>query len=409
MSKTLKEVFDVECKSIKFNKNLADELYRFQTAFVNKNEDHMAFFGGNLTGVHVVRWAPSDNNRFFNDVLGLDELDLTDAIEEVTDIDQSFKVSGSTFNLICMYLIHRFLTAPGLDEKIRVRAANDVALIFNYRMLTGLLGLFFKYPVNEDIAKLTYASLNFKYVLKKLGSWNAVLAFRAEELTDPKRLHYKNLVKFKVDLDIAYAITDSRGRLADMLKNIYAEFIKIHARGDRISTTSSMQVNTDGIEVLKDKSHGVESYTQYALSVLPDKNSFIKPELIDVVLKLMFTASKSQFVTTLEWMSTEFNGKHHADIEKLIQVTLRHSYEYLSSNSAVLHNTKDLPGFLSKIKGVYLSSRSTDEELLEMRELGGELIKVAVGTHSDNAIAAIRTALFLYIDLRAYTRQHYSH
>lgn len=409
MSKTLKEVFDVECKNIKFNKELADKVYRFQTAFVNKNEEHMAFFGGNLTAVHIVRWVPSDNNRFFNDMLGLDELDLTAAIEDVADINQSFKVSGSTFNLTCMYLIHRFLTAPGLDEKIKFRAANDVALIFNYRMLTGLMSLIFKYPVNEDIAKLTYASLNFKFVLKKLGSWNAVLNFRAGELTDPKRLHYKNLVKFKVDLDIAYAITDSRGRLADMLKNIYREFVVIHARGDRISTTSSVQINVDGIEVIKDKTHGSESYTQYALSILPDKNSFIKPELIDVVLKLMFTASKIQFVNTLEWLTAESNGKHHADIEKLVQITLRHSYGYLSKNSSVLHNTKDLPGFLSKIKGVYLSSRSTDEELLEMRELGGELIKKATGTNSENTIAAIRTALFLYIDLRAYTREHYSH
>lgn len=401
---------DIGFEHVKFNKLLADKLYRYQTSFVNKNEEHMAFFGGNLTGVHVVRFTPTDNNTFFNDVLDVDELQLTELIADVEDVDQRFKVGGNTYNLVCMYLVYRFLNTPHLDPVKRKRAATDAALVFNYKLLTGLLGLFFKYPVNEDIAKLTYANLNFKFVLKRLGSWNALLAYRAEEVTEESGLHYKNIIKFNNDTAVVYAITDARGRLADMLKNIYAEFDKVHARGDRISTVSSAQVNVDGVEMLKDKSHGADSYVRYLMTTLHDRDSFIKHELVDVVMKLMFTASRPQFMKTLEWLSDHSNHKSkELDIEHFVNTVLLHSYEYLSSNSATLHNTKDLPGFLSKIKGVYLSSRSTDKALMEMRALGEQIVGTAINSKSENAISSIRTALFLYLDLRAYCRHHYSH
>mgnify|MGYP000662071918 CR=1 FL=1 len=54
---TIKGVFERVCEHVKFDVALAQRVIEFQIAFVNKNEEHMAFFGGNLTGVHVVRFT----------------------------------------------------------------------------------------------------------------------------------------------------------------------------------------------------------------------------------------------------------------------------------------------------------------------------------------------------------------
>jgi hypothetical protein len=193
-----------------------------------------------------------------------------------------------------------------------------------------------------------------------------------------------------------------------MLKNIYSEFKKIHDRGDRISTTSGTVIDTDGVEAFKDKSHGLENYTRYILNVMSDKNSFIKKELVEVVLKLMFTTQEKNFIKSLEWLNININNKHNTEVEDFVKLVMVHSYDYLNTESTTLSDTKDLPGFLSRIRGVYLSSRSTDPTLMKMRDIGEEIVKKATGTTNENAMSSIRTSIYLYIVLRAFTKQHYS-
>lgn len=409
MASTLKAVFDKHLAHVKFNKALADALYRFQVGFTCKNEDHIKFFGGNLTGVQVVRWLPKETNIFFGELLGIDPDDLAEDIKDVPDINQSFKVSSDTFNLKAIYVIHRFLTSELINPKLRERAAMDMALLFNYRVLTGLMAGWFKYPANESVAKATYANLSYKFLLKKLGSWSDVLAYRAKELIEEGSLHYKRLISFDDDLMTVRVINDSQGRIKDLLKNIYAEYVRVLNRGDRIGTSTLSDIDIDGVGIFKDKVGGLEQYTNYILSVIHDKNSFVKYDLVEVVIQLMFTVQRNVFVRTLEWFSEHSNATTDKDIEKLIRLIMVHSYEYLSSDTHTLHNTKDLPGFLSRIRGVYLSSRTSDPNLLEIRELGFKLIKHASGSHSENAISSLRTTFMLYIVLRAYTKQYYTH
>ena len=293
--------------------------------------------------------------------------------------------------------------------KKKARGALDVALIFNYRILTGLLSYWFKYPANPAVAQQTYANLSNKFLIKQLGSWGDVLEFRSKEMVSKQGIHYDKFIKFDDDDVTVKVVNDSQGRIKDLLKNIYAEFMRVIERGDRITTTSLAMVDVEGVGVLKDKTHGVDGYTTYILSIMHDKNSFIKKELVDVITQLMFTTSEKSFMATLVWISENSNHTRDAELEKLVRLTMVHSYDFLMSDSTYMHDTKDLPGFLSRIRGVYLSSRSTDKNLMEMRKIGYKLVKKAGGANGENAIASIRTSLFLYIVLRAYTKHYYTH
>jgi PII-like signaling protein len=408
MSLSLLEVFEKHLGHLKFNKSLADKFYIFQSGFISKNEEHMSFFGGNLTGVNVIRFTPTDTNKIFNEILDTDIDDISEDLKNVKDVNTDHIVGSDTFNLTFMYLIHKFLTSEYLADDKKIRAATDAALIFNYRILCGLHTSYFRYPALESTAQATYANLSYKFLLKKIGSWSGVLLFRAEEMINKHGIHYKTFIKFSDDLSIIYAVTDSQGRIRDMLKNIYSEFKKIHDRGDRISTTSGTVIDTDGVEAFKDKSHGLENYTRYILNVMSDKNSFIKKELVEVVLKLMFTTQEKNFIKSLEWLNININNKHNTEVEDFVKLVMVHSYDYLNTESTTLSDTKDLPGFLSRIRGVYLSSRSTDPTLMKMRDIGEEIVKKATGTTNENAMSSIRTSIYLYIVLRAFTKQHYS-
>src|SRR5574343_151437 len=146
MNKSLKELFDEHLSKVKFNQALANQFYRFQVEFVNKNEEHMAFFGGKMLGVQVVRFNEQDYTKFF-DLIDLDRDQVKyEIVNHVDAIPESWKVANDVFSETCMYLIHRFLTSPLLAEDRRERAALDVALAFNYRWIAALIRDYFRFP-----------------------------------------------------------------------------------------------------------------------------------------------------------------------------------------------------------------------------------------------------------------------
>lgn len=405
---SLKEVFGEHTQHLKFDAKLADAFFKMQTHFVNKNQEHMDFFGGCLTGVQVVRFTRQELNLFFSDTLDLDPIELRQELLKLPDIHEERKVASDTFNLTCMYLVHRFLTSPLIDPKRRERAALDVCLLFNYKCLTSLMSEYFRYPADPRLAQATYANLSYRFLIKKLGSWQEVLNFRAGEMIDDAGLHRKNLIKFSEDERVTYAVTDSQGRLRSMLKYIYAEMMKAQKDGEKIYTTSSTIVDADGEEVFKDKVHGLENYLHYTLEIAHDKHSFIKQELIAIIVKMMPTMQERGFVKVLDWLTDSIGKPNHKHINDLIELTVTHSYHYLHSQGIQVRQSKDVGVILSKLKNIYVSSRTTDTDLLKMRELGAEMITDSIGKTNDQAVAAIRTGLFLYICLRTYTKHYYS-
>ena len=87
MSVTLKQVFESLCSHIEINTQFLKKIKAYQINFVTKNADHISFFGGNLTGVDVVRFKDEDTNRWFDEILETDERDLEEQIAFVKDVN----------------------------------------------------------------------------------------------------------------------------------------------------------------------------------------------------------------------------------------------------------------------------------------------------------------------------------
>jgi hypothetical protein len=406
----IKKFFDTTFPNLVASKELADRLLEFQVKFITKNQEHMEFFGGNLTGVQVVRFTPGDMDRFFIDTLEIDEDEVREGLYELPVINRDHKVASDAFNNTCMYVIHLFLSDTRLNEKIRAQGAKACALILLYRYLTSQLFNGFKYAADPQIAVATYASLNKKFILKQLGSWNAVLDARTQDLVSPQGLHYKELLQYMDDKKILYAITDSQGRIRDIFKNIYNKFMEIHAKGERIKSSSST-FNFEGEEFLKDKTRGLQVYSQYINSIIEDKNSFIKQEIVQVLTGedgIVHTAPPKLLTETLEWMSVNAKFTNQKEIKEFTDLTLVHSFGYLADNRTVVARSTDIIGLVIRLRGVYMSSRSTEVDLMKLRKLGEKIIKRATNTKNSSTIASVRTALMLYVVIRAFTMQHYA-
>lgn len=397
---TLIDVLDDHFSALKIDKKFISDAYRFQVAFLNRDAEHLGFFGSNLIGVHSIRWRTSDTLKFYKDVCNTDFTGIERDLRTVTTIEQDFNISSDPLNLTMMYLIHRILTSPSLTKQQRERGAYDMALIFFYRCIAIRQSEYFHFPADHKVAQAAYANLSNKFLIKKLGSWRAVMEYRAKDLLDDKGLHYDSLVAFTDDLRITYAISDSEGRIRDLYKNYCREFHLASSTGQSVQSTSSTIVDGEGIEKLREKTKSTEQYVNYIRQAVLDANGFVNAELVRVITDINTNTSQRMVTASLVWLSNSYSdAKWHKKIDDWLSLVVVHSLHLL--NEMGEGDTRDYPTMLVNLKNLYLSTRSVDNELTKIRKLGDELIYAANGKVNNSLAMATRTALILYVTLRA--------
>lgn len=389
-----------------FDKKLGEKVEEFHIKFINYNDEHISFFGGKLIGNNVVRFTNSLLHQYY-DIFGISESQIVETIKHISSIDKSRIVTSDPFNVASMYLAHAFLTSPKLKPKDQIEYATLICLILNYRFMTGFMNRFFQYPIDQQMAQALYANLSYKFLIKKLANWEEVFKYRAVSMVHEGQLHHETLKAFNDDEKILKAIADAQGRMKDMIKNIYKEFILVHRSGQRIYLNNDTIINEEGMEILRDKNIGIERYKDYILNVVKDTNTFIKNELVDLIANLMENVDKKQFIQVLEWITKQSFSKEEELIDDFITRNLTFSFDYINTNQSILHHSKDIGVFLSTLRGAYMSSRSTDNNLLQLRKDGEKIVRASLDTTNQALIVTIRTSLLLYIVLRTYTKSYY--
>jgi len=407
MAKNIKEVFDETCKDVVFDEWLLKKINAFRIGFLTRNEDHIRFFGGNLTGVQVVRFTPHDNDFWCDQILGESEFFITEQLAKLPTIIPAFKVSSDTLNNSFVWLMHGFLNSSKLDQNKRLQGAFEVAMVMNYRYLTSRLYRHFKWPADPEVAAATYAALSRKFALKQYGNWSKTLEARSQDIIDKKSIHYNTILKMDDDIKVREMLNDTQGRIRSMIKNIFDVHIKIHTSGTKIVSSSSL-IENEGEIFLKDKQGGYTQYYRYILDILGDKQSFIKPVLTSVIIKAVSTMPDKQFITTLNWLSDNCkSSRFEKRIEQLITDIIVHAFNYLYDRRNELQNTNDIVKSLSSLKGAYSASRTTEPLLLKIRKETEELVAIATNTRHKGNISSVRTGILLYVVARAMTKSHF--
>lgn len=410
---TIKEVFDNACRHLEINHDLIRRLERYKIEFITKNKSHAEFFGSNLTGCYPVKYTPLDRDKLFYDILKIDEKDIDKSCDRIIPKKQ-YNVAGDNGNLALVWLAHS-IRKSSLPEKDKVNGQAICMEIMQYKFFTSRLFRHWKYPCTVAEAEATLAALNNKFIIKQKTSWNQYFRDRAEEVIDPKsKVHNETLDSMSVDMrkpgekgqSTAYLITDMQSRIRDMLKNIFNVFLQVHDSGKKISGQSKVGV-FEGETSLKDDIKSQTKYTQYLHTITPDKFSFVKVDLGEVITRAIPTINEKAFYTTLYFISKEYNN-NQSKIPELLDLVLEQAFTYLSVNNDYHRNKDDLSYLLSKMKGIYSSSRSQDKQLHEVRERMEKLVKDATKSKVPAVIASTRTGVLLYILLRVFTMNYYS-
>lgn len=407
MSKSVKIIFEEHCSHLVFDKKLLSKLQRYERDFVHKTEDHIKFFGGNLMGHEVVKFTPTDRSRWFDEILEADEGGLRMELHALPDIEPHRHVSSDTMNLSAFWMAHRFLNSPNLNQKDREYGAMLVMLILNYKFITSILSHWFKYKADPVVAQATYDALTKRFQLKVVGTWGALLEERSEAIVERNGLHYRTLMSFNNDLDIVKMVNDVQGRIKSILKYIRDVFSKVQGDETVLVKTIAGTIDLDGDVKVRDRQKNTHKYINYIENTIPDRASFIIPQLVTVIASVITTAPKNNIQDTLEYCSENFSVKADKELIKLPAIILEHAFDYLTKNPGVMSSGRDITGLLSKMRSVYQASKANDPLILEARRIGELVASKATGSKNKILVSAVRNALMLYILLRAFTMDHY--
>lgn len=399
------DAFEQCCGNLPIDAALAKSIIGYETRWVTRNQDHIAFFGGHLLGVNPVKFLPTDQNTWFDEILQTDAEVLTQALSEFRELNNERIVSSDSMNLSCVWLAHKLLQSD-LDKDLKEQAMMSTMLILQYKFFTSRLYILFRYSADPAVAEAMYTELSFKYAIKQYGSWAAVFHARAADIIRKGGLHYERILQFKPDKQIVYMVNDIQGRIREMLKGLYGEHLRVLHSGVRIKS-SSMVVEFDGESVLKDTTKSLVQYRRYLDSIISNPPAFIRDELISVILQVMNTAPEKLVRETLTWMSSHYRQQQHSVITPVLDQTLIHAFSYLNEERGFIHAKPDLAVLLSRLKGVYTSSRSTDAHLLKLRVETEKLVVLATQAKSPAVIAGVRTAVLLYLIARTFSMHHY--
>jgi hypothetical protein len=408
MSSSIKEVFKRELKDLELDSKLVKRLSHFKHAFINKNDDHIKFFGGNLLGVEVVRYLQADRDEWFSEVLDVDDVSLTESLYSLEVINEEYKRTSDVVNLTSVWLLHAISNSNKLSAAEKEKAMIDVVYMLQVKFITSIFAHYFKFPADKEIAQAVYESLSRKYALKQAGSWNALFTERSKDVIAHNSIHLKTIKNFDDDDAILYMITDIQGRIREVVKKMYAVLIQMRDNKDRIHSTTSIALTTDGEAILKDRQRSFSTYKRYIHSVIPDRQTFIRDEVVSVITDAMHTMSPKLFIDVLEHCSANYGKAQHAEIGELCDETLLHAFEFLATNRALLRNQGDLSKLLTRLRSLYMASRMVDPVLLKMRDLADSIVAKSSISKNKAMQASLRTGLELYIVLRTFTMNYYS-
>lgn len=406
MAKNLKEVFSEEMKRLNIDSRLVREIGKFERNFVNRSEDHVTFLGGVLMGTPPLRFHNSDRNTWFDEILQTDDVVLKNEINSLSSIDPTHKVATDAFNLSVIWLLHAMMTSQKLSARQKEEGMINALRVMHYRFLSSLMSHYFRYEPDRSVVEATYAALSYKFALKREGSWSALIDARCRDIISADSIHAKTILRFDNDDQIQYVLSDTQGRIREIVKKMYKVFDEVHKSSTRVKSRGSL-VEMEGETHIRDLIRNQSVLKRYAHTVMEDKKTFIRPELLKITSDAMHTMPERHLESTLSYMADNYGRRGDKNVSDLIDEVVLHALDFINDNRREFSKSMDLVLLLSRLRSLYMSSRSTDASLLKMRKLALSIVKKSVKSNNDSLLAAIRTGTMMYIVLRTFTMNYY--
>lgn len=400
MAFKVKELLEKTMPDVRPEPELLNKLEAFKVEWGTKDDTYIEFLGTGLLGINPIRFSVKDEDGLMTDILGVDKNELQSDLYLTPGVNKNFKVSSNVINITLVYLIHLFAKSK-LDPKLKTKAMNVLYHIFAYKQIGSLYSHYFQYSVDKNLAQTVFETLPNKFLLKKLGSWEALFDYQTELLLPPKGLHSKRVMELTDD-DVIRIINDMQSRVRSTVKNLTIELHNfINSKSAKIVGTSLVQTTEEGDE-LKDLTSGYGIQTDYLKSIIHSPNDFIVDDYIYVIGKLISNCNTEKLRDVLNYVSA-----YESNSERVLFITdtvIKQSITYLRTKGITGNYIKYISTCLKELKGYFSASKVKNPDILKSKKLAYDLIADVTRNNTKWFIVPMVLGLFLYLFLRSVNR-----
>lgn len=406
MESNYKQIVEKYTTEVKVDNALAQRLNRFVNNFINKDEDHINFFGSNLTGVYSIYFTTLDKNELMIDVIGnVNDGAIRREIKALPYVGSTWVVATEPVTVVCIYLAYRFYNST-LPQKVKEQAMLDCAMIVHFKFITSLMNHYFQYNIPMATALASYSALSRKFTLKDEGTWYKTLKRRCEDFLFNQDSWHEQIHTFEPDEELIKMFSDLQVRMRSMVKNIAEVTYRLHGAGIGVDSESSTVETDDGLKV-RDVQRLHSVYKDYLMATVVEPRALIKSELVHIIGEAITTMPESPVFQILTYLS-ELVRTNDRNAYKLIDETMMFLFNYLQREGKQDNSLSNITLLLEKLKNLLTASKTKDHTILELRRLSEKVVLKGSPIRNKAAVSGLKTGLILYLILRAITKHHYS-
>lgn len=388
------------------NDKWALSLQKYVYSFITRKVgmvDHMAFFGAPYLGLEKITFTTADRNQWFSEIFDCDEEELRENLHAVSSINKDWAVVGDAFNMTIPYLLHR-IHRSGLNERVKHRAMVDVVSMYHYKCLTSIVHNDYPFTARKEVVLETYNRLSLKYDIKRYGSWRALIEARAEYIIDPKTgIHYEAFTKMQDDKKIVYMVGDIQNRLRRAINDINKVFHDVKNKTNIVKLESA-RVSLQDELTIKSVTKEVTQHVQYLDRILTEETSFFNEELMNHAAGVLDGVRMDMLQYVLQEFPKRYNNPKKPEYKQFTETVVLHMFEYLHTNGIKKSNVYNV---LIKMRGAYGASRSNNDMVKTIRELGDQIVIEITGRKTPQWVLTTRTALSLFMVLRVVSKDYF--
>jgi len=212
-------------------------------------------------------------------------------------------------------------------------------------------------------------------------------------------VHYDDIVKYNNDKEVFDAITDTQGRMKDLIVSQWSVIRKVLDSDKRVMSQKST-INVDGETILRDLVRSKSEYLNYILTTVLSEEDFIRSDIVEHVTGLLISAKVESVTKALKTLVNMATEDRDGNIERFVRETVIYSYDVLYAQYGNTSAKVPLPMLLVTFRGKLSAPKGKDAELMFLREEGDRIAYLALRSPNKALIASVRTTMLLYIVCR---------
>lgn len=401
---TLLDFFNGHAEKLVITEQKIRDIVKFYVSFLQENDDHINFFLGNLVGVNRIYWTPRHREYFLEEICEiLDYDEVCRQFGNIEGIEQHRHISGNPLNHIFIWLAYRVNTSNA-SKKAKHQAIMAILSTLQCKYLTSLHNRSFPYPANPAVAHAAFESLSMKSLMKRLGSWRAVIEYRSEHfISENEKIHYNVLEEYGNVIASTKVVNDIQNRVRKSLNGLTSAYFDILESQKRIVSSSTYRT-VDGEKVLRDIKNNVSENRVKMRDIIGDKRDLIRPELVEVTLDIIPTSTEANLIKTLEFISESSKGKGRYNILDEIDGLVVYIYDYIRVNRFDADQITDI---ISRLRAVFRSHKTADRAVVDIKHKLDIIIPKAITAKHEATRSGTKVAVLIYLSIRLLSLNYY--